>query len=392
MTIKIAGVTFDKYNQAFVNLIYDSIASTFSFLLYFDPNNEGHRKALLPGLYPDVTIEHNGQLLLTGTLLLYRFQSSAVKSLVHIEGYTKTGVLEDCQIPGTVPLQSDGVSLTAIATKICDAFGLTLIVDDTVRDICSGPIPTINADATETVKSYLSAIAGQLNVVISHTPKGELLLTGYKTKVVVSYSVRVPDPIRGEPEFIPTIGTNNRISIATFVNGMPGIEFEQVFDGQKMHSSIAVTGQATFSGTNAVAATPLNNPFVGNLTTVALKDQNDINNAQIYGQVSTIPRPKVINQTTGTYLTTDKAQQNALCDEYKHLPLIIKMRGWELGGKLAMPGDIITITNPDLHIYTPARFFIESIQYNDNPAKETCTIHCVIPETFNNDVPKNIFA
>lgn len=399
MKIKIAGTTFDKFSQVNINLIYDSVASTFSCSVYFDPNNAAQKAALQPGKFPPVTIEHNGVLLLTGTLLSLRFKSSAKpRHLVHLSGYSTTGVLEDCQIPESIyPLQSNNLSFSEIVSKVIQPFGLKLVVDPSVRDACNKPINVVNADANQTIKSYLAEIAGQINVVVSHTNKGELLLTGYKTKdtntILANYATVPVDPaLSGVSGTASGTVIKDKKAIINFTQGMPGVEFELIFDGQQMHSTISVNGQHPVDEGNAQSVPALRNPYVGISNTIALLDQNDINNAQIYGTVQTVPRPKIAIPTASTDLTLEKAQRNILSGELKAIPLKIEMRGWSVNGAMIMPGDIITVKNIELHIYETARFFIESAVYKGNHVKETVTLNCVVPETFNNDMPKNIFA
>ena len=96
MELKIGGQKIQHFNHVAVSLRYDSVASVFSFNFYFDPSNADHKAMFKPGMYPDVTIEHAGELLITGTLLSYSFSSSPVRQLLSISGYSKPGVLEDC--------------------------------------------------------------------------------------------------------------------------------------------------------------------------------------------------------------------------------------------------------------------------------------------------------
>ena len=392
MTIKIGSTTFDKYGSISVSLIYDSVASIFSAEVYFDTANSAHKKALQPGLYPRVTIEHNGNTLFTGTLLTYRFKSSARKHLVVISGYSTPGVFEDCNILTKKPIQTSGLSLTEIARELISPFGVRLIVDDSVADVCSKPIPSINPDSTQTIKSYLSEIASQINVVVSHTADGDLLFTGYKTKQASAPYLVIPNNLPGEKnkEFIYNEGqAANRASVFTFTQGQPGVEYDLIFDGQRMHSDISVVAQQSVQGSDATTTPVLINPYVdrSRINYLGVAFNNTIGNPE---NPKLGFRPKVAMLTAGTQ--ADKAQRNILSEELKSIPLIIDMQGWELNGKIAKPGDIISITNPELHLYKPASFFILTADYKADERSQTARLYCVLPEVFNNDVPKNIFA
>ena len=105
----------DFFNKFTIGLRYDSVGSTFSFHHFFDPKNKTHQLLWQPGHYHNVSVEHDNELLLTGTILNQKFGRGSKKKLSSIEGYSLTGVLEDSQIPTSLyPLQSDGKTLVEI--------------------------------------------------------------------------------------------------------------------------------------------------------------------------------------------------------------------------------------------------------------------------------------
>jgi len=97
MILKVGSKSVDFFNDISITLDYNSVCSTFKFSFYFNPENESHKAVCKPLSYADVTIEHKGELLITGTLLNVEFNDSAKKELCTITGYAKTGVLEDCE-------------------------------------------------------------------------------------------------------------------------------------------------------------------------------------------------------------------------------------------------------------------------------------------------------
>jgi prophage tail gpP-like protein len=116
--------TVDFFNEFTLNLVHDSVGSTFGFSFYFDPNNPEHKELACVSHYHEVQLEHNNELLLTGYLTSQRFKHSAVKELASFGGYSLPGVLDDCEIPTSLyPLQSDGLTLKEIAEKLIKPFG-----------------------------------------------------------------------------------------------------------------------------------------------------------------------------------------------------------------------------------------------------------------------------
>jgi|SRR6185437_1447224 len=342
MELKIGTRKLDLYNNVSVALHYDSVASAFSFDFYFDPNNADHKAMFLPGSYSPVTIDHNGERLITGILLSPKFKSDSVRRGVTISGYSKTGVLEDCEIPtSSYPLQAIGLSLGNIAQRIIKPFGLNLVIDPSVSSNVNSVYKSTTADDKQTVKSYLCELAGQKHVMLSHDEMGNLLLTQAK--------------ITQQPIF-------------DFTNGMPNVAMELNFDGQRMHSSITLQKQATKTGKGNAGQSSFSNPYV----------------------TSTF-RPHVTRQTSGTDVDTALCARNMLSEELKGLTLTIDLDRWTLNNKVIRPNNIITVTNPDLYIYKKTKFFITSVELKGDNNAQVATLTCTLPEVYSSTTPKNIF-
>jgi prophage tail gpP-like protein len=350
MTLKIGARKLDFYNGVTVSLQYDSVASAFSFDFFFDPENADHRAMFRPGSYARVTIEHEGEFLITGTLLSQRFRSSGVSQLMSVSGYSKTGVLEDCEIPTSAyPLQSNGLTLEQITNKVIKPFGLQLVVDPSVKSVTGTSYTKSTASDSQTCKAYLAELAGQKHVMLTHDERGNLVLTRAKTGAAPIYD---------------------------FVPGPPWVEMELDFDGQKMHSGITMIKQQTKGrkdGThkkgNAGQAST-SNPFVP----------------------SGVFRPRVNRQTSGQTVDTANASRNMLSDELAGIPLVINLDRWTLNNRLVRPNTIITVTNPDLYLFNKTRWFVAQVDYFGDHVSETCTLTCVLPSVFGAEAPKNIFA
>jgi prophage tail gpP-like protein len=333
---------FDNVN---VSLRYDSVASTFSFSFYYNPENPQHRILAQAGNYNLARLYHNGELLLTGFIISQNYSSSPQKQLISFGGYSVPGVLEDSQIPPSAyPLQNDGLSLLQVAEKLMRPFQIKIETDSEVLSDMNKVYPTTTASETESVKDYLTSLATQRNVIISSTPTGRLLFTKSKTKQ--------------EP-------------ILHFEKGVIGTSYSLSFNGQQMHNEIHVFKQAGKDGGNAGQAKILN-PYVPVSTTAF--------------------RPKVLTQSSGDDNDTMKVAKTALASELKGISLKINTDRWEINGKIIKPNNIITITDPDLFLFEKTRFFIESVDFAGNSQSLTATLNCVLPEVYSGEIPtKNIF-
>ncbi len=343
MILKIKKRKYDFFNSFQLNLKYDSVASTFSFNAYFNPENKDHRELLHIGHFHPIEVEHNDELLVSGILLSEVFKDSSVKELTSLGGYSFPGVLEDCQIPTSIyPLQSDGLSLREIAQKMIKPFNLEMIIDPVVRKKMNAVYDTSTANESQTIKAYLSELASQRNIILSHTPEGKLLFTQANTKKTPIIDFNVPDG-----------------------GSIPGTSMSLSFNGQRMHSKITVLKQA---GDGNAGQITVNNPFVPFTF-----------------------RPSVLVQNSGDDNDTRKAAENALAKELQNIKLKITTDRFEVDDKIIKPNNIVSVINPDIFLFKKTNWFIESINFTGNEKQTTAVLNCVLPEVYNGKAPTNIF-
>lgn len=332
----------DFWNQFSLTLRYDSMASAFSFTGYFNPDNPEHKDLYCIGHYHLATVEHNDELLLTGYILNQGFTDAPKKEPVTIAGYSLPGVLEDCEFPPKVPLQSDGLSLRQIAEKIITPFGLKMIVDPSVSALMDKVYEKSSAGETQKIKDYLTKLSAQRNVIISHTTKGNILFTKAKPK---------QQPILNYGE----------------VGGAPFTSMELTFNGQAMHSHITVMKQPDKDGGNAGEST-IRNPYA-----------------------PFVYRPTTVIQNSGDDNDTDQAARNILSAELKNMVLKITTDRWEVDGKIIKPNNLITVINPKVYLYKKSTWFIESIDFKGDNKSTVATLNCVLPEVYSGETPKYLF-
>lgn len=338
---RITNRKVEFFNNFNLKLQSDSVASTFSFNFYFDPKNPEHKEMACVSHYHIATLEHNGELLLTGYILSQTFTNSNTKQLCAIGGYSLPGFLEDCEIPTSLyPLQSDSLTLRQIAQKLIQPFGLKMVVDSSVAAKMDAVYDTSTASEQQTIKSYLTELTAQKNILLTHNQYGNLVFTSAKTK---------------------------QKPILHFENGVIGTTMGLSFNGQAMHSHITVQKQSDIDGGNAGEST-ITNPYV-----------------------PFVYRPKVKTQSSGTDIDTDLVARQLLAAELKNLRLTIVTDRWELNGKILKPGSIISVMNPECYIYKKTLWFIESIDFVGDNKSVTATLNCVLPEVYNGEIPVSIF-
>jgi len=289
-------------------------------------------------------------------ILSEAFNNLRIKELVAIGGYSVTGILEDCSIPTNsaidmaiangnlklkpgeltpycYPLQSDGLTLRQVAQKLLAPFRLDFIVDSSVSSEMDEVFTETTAEPKESIKSYLTTLATQKNIIITHNPKGQVVFTKIKSDLIPAHYFNVPK------------------------GGLPGVQMSLTFRGDGMHSQITVMKQADVDGDNAGEST-VNNPYV-----------------------PFIFRPKTIIQSSGNDIDTELAAKNALAEELRNLVVNVTMDRWTFdNNKIIRPGTAISIKNPEIYIFKKTDFVIESADFTGNQKEETVILHCVLPE------------
>jgi prophage tail gpP-like protein len=333
------------FNDFTFDLVFNSIASTFSFTFNFDPDNTEHVELACVSHFHEVTLEHipTGQtkpiMVLKGMLIQQKFKQTAKPELTSFSGYSLPGQLGDCTIPNSLyPLQSNGASLATMAKRITDAFKLNLVIDPSVTDLVKGNYKSITASTTQGAKDFLNSMAKQKDIMLSHDEFGRLLLTkaNIDKKPIFEFDLR-----QGTPE---------------------GFEFEFDYNGQGMHRNITVRKESGIDGGNAGQVSVVNPLVVGSIT-----------------------RPTSVTQSTGDENNTSLAARRARSNELRGIKLTIRCSKWNIGKELIKPNNTIKIIAPRLYLFRWEKFFIESVSFQGNHESLTCQINCVLPEVYSQD-------
>jgi len=338
MKIKIDGKFYNFFDEIAINYKLDSVASVFSFKARFNPDNKEHKSVFKPLQFKKVEIYTNdNKLRFTGVIVNTDLSDSASASLQNISGYSTPGKLEDCTIPfQDYPLEKNNVTLTNIAEIFLKSFDVPFVVDESAkRDMELEYIKT-SAGATETFKAFISKLASQRNIILGHTPKGELRFfkPNFNQKAKHSFN------------------RENTLSMSLKVKG------------QAMHSHISVIRQSSVKGSNITPADTVSNRLVGDFK-----------------------RPTVKILSSGIESATKKAANNILASELRNISLSVnlhKILDLECG-------DTVEVINKHVFLYEKTTFVISEISISENVSGEGMSLSLVLPETYTGEVPKLLF-
>jgi prophage tail gpP-like protein len=402
MELKIAGYTITKYRSCNIHLKYDAPASTFSFDVYYDPNDSTHRNIYRPLAYHRCEVKHGGVLVLTGTLLNSRLSESNVPEWQTVTGYSLPGVLDDTCILNTdetvgvnegdntaaipqAPLDfSDNPTLEFITRQVIKKQGIELIIDPEVQKDpnFSKPFAKVTVSPEQSISSLIDGLCRRKYVVLSHTAKGELFLTRAKSDAILTTSTTLvrlsptafSNDIQGAPESnaaqTNTV-TTSRAILWDFSKG-GDIRMSLSVNGQKMHRVVQVLKQYS-KGTATVAeqAGAAVNPYV----------PADSRGLRFRREVQTIGDENDILPTARMIIGS----------ELKEIVLTIEVQGWTLGGNLITPNQMITVQNPAIGLHKKSKWFIQEVQLSADNVTERAVLTCVLPECFNQDKIINVF-
>lgn len=340
MEIRVDNKVFDKFNEVEINLEFNTVASGFSFDMYFDPENQTHRDMVRPGFYKEVEIKDEGELILTGTILNADFEKTPNPDTVTVEGYSKPGILEDVNVPvDQYPIEFNKQTLKNIAKKLVGPFEIETVFDSSISQEANKSYEKIEADTTQSIKSFLAELASQRNIVLTHNEKGQLVFTKADT---------------------------NQTPIGKINGTQPSTKLDLKFSGQDLHTPITVLGEASPNNKNATEST-VENPIVK------------------------AKRPKVVKQTSGKDTDAEQAAKNVRASELSSIGLNVEFDRWRINGKIIKPGQLIRIVSKDVFLRTPTDFFIESLDLVFNNEEKTASFNVVLPEVYSGDEPKDIF-
>jgi prophage tail gpP-like protein len=337
MKVKINGKYSLFFNDIALNRKFDSIASTFSISVRFNPDNDFHKNLVKPLSFHTIEIYNdNSVLIFTGTILSQSFTSDKNINLVALGGYSKPGVLEDCTLPfKNYPLENNNKNLIDIAEDLCSVYSIKTIFDDNAISESSRVYSKSVAEPTESIKSYLNKLTSQRNIVLGHTADGKVRFSK-------------PD-FKSKPVFL--FNKENTLSMSCSING------------QGMHDVIGVIRQPSVSNAGVQTYDVATNPLF-------FQFRNTV---------------KVLSNGEDT--DTSKAADNELASELKNISVSISINELvELN-----PGDIVEVQNKEVYLYNKNRFVVSEINYTISNGKRQSNLKLVLPETFTSEQPKNIF-
>lgn len=324
MKVLLNNQTYINFTDYGIDLYYNTIASTFAFSSLNDI-------VLNPFGYDEVKIfDDNDNLLLTGTITGFNKSDTIKPTLTAFGGYSLTGILDDVSVPH--PLQTDGLSLQKIAEKLLKNLNVKMIVDSSATALMKKTFKKSTASDSQSVANYLTELAAQKGIVITHNNSGELVFTK------VNYSAKK--------------------TFAYFDNSQ---EIEMSINAQGMHSDIKIVRQASKDNENA-GEYDIKNPYV------------------------TKYRPITRSLSSGDIYSLKEAARYELGKELMNINFSIN------GTKTFIPaGEVVEIKSERLGIKNYTKCIVVHSSIKGSAKTETYDLKLQLLDCFSVDPVKNIF-
>lgn len=168
----------------------DTVTDSFTASIAWDSDDDEVTDLILPDSFTDAKVYLGGYLVLTGRLYKSTPELTENGYVVGLEGFSLTADVADSVVKP--PLEVKKVTLKQRAESLLEPFGLTVIYEADTGDV----FDRVTATASEKVFDHLAELARQRSVLISSTPKGELIF----------YQADVSKPVgvieEGKPPFL----------------------------------------------------------------------------------------------------------------------------------------------------------------------------------------------
>ncbi len=338
MKIKINGQYYSFFDEVSIQNQLDAVASTFSFKARFNPENAQQREIFRPLSYQLVEIfNDNDELILKGRIINTSLTSGPTRELQVVSGYSLAGILEDVSIDYSLyPLERNNVSLKDICDSLLGFYGIGYVIDPSAAQSMNLTYEKTSAEPTETVKDFITKLAAQRNILISHNAKGNLVFFKLNDKA--------------KPKIF--LNDQNSLSMSVSVNG------------QSLHSKITVIRQPSKDNPTLAPVDSVVNSFIG------------------------LNRPIVKTLSSGTETETKTAADNLLAAELKNISFTVETNRRYDEVKC---GDIIQIHNHEIFVHKYLKLVVAGITRVKDINSDKTTFNLLLPESFTGKIPKNPF-
>lgn len=309
-----------------VNRSLDTAADAWSATVAWRPGeNESVDSRLRPFSYGRASVYLGDTLAVNGVLYRVETLLDGAGSSKTLTGYSFTADAVDSTV--RPPYERRNVRLEDVAAALVAPIGVKAEFDTDT----GGVFERVTATKTETIFSHLRKLAAQRAVLVSNTPRGDMLFTRAATSGAPVGTLREGD---------------------SFV-----LSWAADFDGRKRYSAYRISGQTPLSNTVVGISTDTNVPRTRFVTKDA--DESSLGNIQ---RAADWERSKTVASA---------------------LSIRLPVAGWLApNGSLWSPNTLVTVVSPTLDLTNGFTFLIKGVEFLFSNEGSTAELSLVPPQVY----------
>jgi len=339
VSIVVDGTPFSLWDDLEIVRNFDCIADTFTMSCPFDPDIKKTKEIFRPFKYKPCGIYIGGCRIIIGTIVNVETETTADSKKLKIDGYTKTGVLNECSCPPAKwPISMKGLDLQEIAIRVASYYDLEVEFDDAPGAKFSGA-EVVDIDAEREVYAVLTELAQLRGFVVSSTVDGKLYF-------------------RKTPQGIATV---------TIKEGeMPYLSSKAVYNGQVRYSQVTMVKS---------------NPRRGRGKSITAYDpeltRNNVNRCAVM---------KAEDSEAGNLKNASVTNIGRLIG--MAVTVSLSLNGWRRydNGDLWQDGDFLNFYSPGDMIYEETKFMVREAKLSKSANAVTTDLGLILPEAFSGEV------
>jgi prophage tail gpP-like protein len=375
--LKTSKGEFKFWDEIYVNLKLDTVASTFEFGGLF---NEDTKYLFKPFSYEECEVWiKNEKYNLDERLISGYITNPAVKiakkpNLNRISGFSKPGILENANFPKKLfPLQWKNVNLRQIAEIVCNEFHLTLHIHGGAKSACEEKYNMVECSQTQTVKSFLSDIGYIKGVTIAHDNLGRLFL--YRILDIIDASSSID--ISGY-NLEMTINPNSQ-GMHSECTAVQEINIESdIAEENDTNTNVKEISSAT------VKSTFLTNMYIPKTINVG-KPNKKVTDKDYNQEAQDIKESGTVDQKDMSL--SDHAEME-LAKEARNFPITVTRYGWDFDGRIVRGGYYLDFEY--LPLVNKTKFVVEDMTFSKTAkTPEKLELQLLLPCIYTGKLPKS---
>lgn len=337
VSLLIDGKRFRYFTSLSVSRRVDGF-STVSVGAPYNASDADFREAMRQFQFKSVEVFIGGSPVFSGVLVAVTPSLGSKEKKVQASGYTRAGVLADCNAPmSAYPLEFFDDDMKTVTEKLIGPFSLKATF---LKEAGAKFDQGLNLSPQKKIWPFLVRLAKQRNLLIRDDDKGDLVFW-------------VPNATPAVPDAVLDQGASPLIRVT------PDLDPQQYFSH--------VTGrEPMFLNLDGASYTVINALLKGVLRPFTFE----------------------IDDTSGATLkeATEAATGRMFASAVKYEAEVATWR--KPNGKIWQPGDFVQLTAPDAMIFKPYTFVVRGVTLSREEKSSVASLELSIPESLRGELPK----